>query len=88
VTIQVRFHQLPYNDVEQEEHTQGAQRQRPTWIYGKGEKGSEEAGYRYTHIGYEAHHTCQYSAKQGLREAQHAQAHPDGQPEGEVDREL
>jgi hypothetical protein len=88
VTIQVRFHQLSHDDVEQDEHAQAAQRQRPSWIDGQGKDGSKERGHRHTDIGNEAHHTCQNSAKQGLREAQHAQAHPDGQPEREVDREL
>ena len=81
VTIKVWFHQLSHDDVEQDEHTHGAHRQRPSRIDGEGKDGGKERGYSHTHVGYEAHHACQNSAKQGLREAQHAQAYPDGQPE-------
>ena len=61
---------------------------RPSWIDGQRKDGGKERGYGHTDVGYEAHGTCQNSAKQGLREAQRTQAHPDGQPESEVDREL
>jgi hypothetical protein len=70
VTIKVWFHQLSHDDVEQDEHAQAAQRQRPSWIDGQSKDGGEERGYSNTDVGYEAHDTCQNSTKQGLREVQ------------------
>src|SRR5580692_299175 len=88
MTIKVWFQQLSHDDVEQNEYAHGAHRHKPSWIDGKGNDGGKNRRYSHTHVGHEAHHTCQNSAEQGLRDAQHAQAHPDGQSETEVDQEL
>src|ERR1700722_7479327 len=88
MAVQLRFHQLPGNQLHHDEEPQGFQGQGPVRIDGGGQQYRTQRRYPHADVGNEAQHSGQRRPEQRMRQADDGESHPDREPEPDVDGEL
>ena len=88
MTVQLRFDQLPRNQLDDREKTQGHQGQGPVRIDGGRQQRRAQRRYPHPNVGHEAQNPRQGRPEQGVRQSDESESNPDHQPEPAIDGEL